>query len=741
MNLSRSSFLASVQIFLWLIFKPLHWKNVIGQIEPNLSPDFALSKLSFEQWQHPILLHLLGVMYFVGPIFIGIISGLSLWLFGYQDYMLRSMVYVTTLSFIGGFVSGIIISVAFSYVAIVISGLLIGCLFWMDIDSDNWYKMAILAGVFAVSVASSVLLTIGKRHSNLKINFLLAGIVVLIICSLLSLIVILSFFVFDLLPITLDDLKILYIGLFLGIWLLVGWSTRNWYLASIITAIFGTTILFDFIHTSHLLFKSFIGGFLNGIIFSLMFALPYLLTKKIFNLHTGIISGFLGSCGIYVVCFMYLYPYNSVFLLSIVTILLGLSQCWWPNIIENYPIISTKNFQQMFKKILINLTNLFKKLENTDTLKQAIHHASLQVAVSTVDEKIPNPYITGVPLTTLNKELFVGRKDIIARIEVLLSEQRNPPILLYGQRRMGKTSLLNFFNELLPNNYISLFVDFQGPVSLAANHSSFFYSLSYALIKAAHGKLTLPVLERKELQDDPFIVFDEWLNKVEDSIEEHTLLITFDEFETLEESFERGNLDRRSILSMFRHIIQHRLRFKIIFAGLHQLDVFPDWNSYFINAESVYLSYLKESEAIQLIKKPTSIEYKPDAIKYILYLTHCHPALLQLLCKEIILLKNSQEVNKQHLITKEDVDIAILNALKSGRNYFSHIAERSRIERDILQFIASQGKGIIINKEKLSKKFQELENSLENLIQSELIELTPTGYRFQIEIIRRWFVQ
>jgi len=35
----------------------------------------------------------------------------------------------------------------------------------------------------------------------------------------------------------------------------------------------------------------------------------------------------------------------------------------------------------------------------------------------------------------------------------------------------------------------------------------------------------------------------------------------------------------------------------------------------------------------------------------------------------------------------------------------------------------------------------ELEGSLSNLLKRELIELTSTGYRFQVEFIRRWFIE
>jgi hypothetical protein len=62
-------------------------------------------------------------------------------------------------------------------------------------------------------------------------------------------------------------------------------------------------------------------------------------------------------------------------------------------------------------------------------------------------QEIDNPYITGIPLNE-QQQIFVKPADISGteigkRIEQLLLDRRRPPLLLYGQRRMGKTSLLN----------------------------------------------------------------------------------------------------------------------------------------------------------------------------------------------------------------------------------------------------------------------------------------------------------
>ena len=83
-----------------------------------------------------------------------------------------------------------------------------------------------------------------------------------------------------------------------------------------------------------------------------------------------------------------------------------------------------------------------------------------------VRQEIPNPYVVGVPLAK-RQDIFVGRIEIAQRIEVLIYDRDYPPVLLYGQRRMGKTSLLYQLRWLLPQRIAPLLIDLQGPASQA----------------------------------------------------------------------------------------------------------------------------------------------------------------------------------------------------------------------------------------------------------------------------------
>jgi len=361
-------------------------------------------------------------------------------------------------------------------------------------------------------------------------------------------------------------------------------------------------------------------------------------------------------------------------------------------------------------------------------------------------QEIDNPYIIGVPLTE-QEEIFTGRADIGTRIEQLILDRRRAPLLLYGQRRMGKTSLLNNMGQLLPNSIIPMFVDLQGPVSSASDYAGFLYNIAKSMRNSAkrQSALTLPSLARETLQNDPLTCFDEWLDKVEEALQENIALLALDEFEALDNAIRKGRFDEETVLGMLRNLIQHRPRFKVMLAGSHTIEEFQRWASYLINVQVVRISYLKEPEARQLIEQPVqdfTLRYEPDAVDRVLQLTRCHPYLIQLLCAEIVALKNEQDSSIRRLANLADVEAAIPAALSVGSFFFADIQNNQvdAVGLAILQFLAARGEGGIVSRTAILQQFPDEYNALNLLLQRELIEQVGDGYRFQVELIRRWFV-
>lgn len=409
------------------------------------------------------------------------------------------------------------------------------------------------------------------------------------------------------------------------------------------------------------------------------------------------------------------------------------------------------------------LNNLVRELTvSSEQYAMRFHPIALhwyQVAVEYLQElaeaversqEIDNPYVVGVPLTE-QQDIFVGRADIVARIEQLLVDRRRPPLLLYGQRRMGKTSLLRNLGRLLPGSILPLFVDGQ-KTALASDYPDFLYNIASEMRKSAEqGRgLALPTLKQDTLDSKPFTRFNEWLDEVEGSLDAqgfNIALLALDEFEVLDTVLSKGRFDETDILNMLRHMIQHRPHFKVMLAGSHTLDEFQRWASYLINIQVVRVGYLEQAEARQLIEYPVknfSLRYEPDASQRVLELTRGHPALVQLLCYEIVALKNEQVSPVRRLARLADVEAAVPRALDSGSFFFADIQQNQINETGLamLRFLAAHGEGAVVSRDVLARHSQtELDPTLALLLRRDLIEAANGGYRFQVELVRRWFEQ
>lgn len=82
--------------------------------------------------------------------------------------------------------------------------------------------------------------------------------------------------------------------------------------------------------------------------------------------------------------------------------------------------------------------------------------------------------------------------------------------------------------------------------------------------------------------------------------------------------------------------------------------------------------------------------------------------------------------------------------MDSASLFFAEI-QRNQVdaaELALLCFLAAQGEGATIDRRVLAQQFEgELRPTLDRLARRELIEAVDEGYRFQVELIRRWFAQ
>ncbi len=161
-------------------------------------------------------------------------------------------------------------------------------------------------------------------------------------------------------------------------------------------------------------------------------------------------------------------------------------------------------------------------------------------------EKI-NPYIAGAPV--LEKRMFFGREDVFSWIERSLSGKFvNHILVIHGQRRVGKTSVLKHLDERLPEKYLPIFIDLQGRVNTTLPR--FLWWLAREITRT----LDMPDPDRKRFESDPEYFESGFLPEVEERLGDRVLLLTFDEFDTLESASAQESL-ALPFLAILKHLM------------------------------------------------------------------------------------------------------------------------------------------------------------------------------------------
>ena len=93
-----------------------------------------------------------------------------------------------------------------------------------------------------------------------------------------------------------------------------------------------------------------------------------------------------------------------------------------------------------------------------------------------VFQLIPNPYVAGTPLEA-GSPLFFGREDLFNFIGENLNAAHRNNLVLIGQRRTGKSSLLKQLPLRLGEGYIPVYLDGQS-IALDPGMAAFFSHLA-----------------------------------------------------------------------------------------------------------------------------------------------------------------------------------------------------------------------------------------------------------------------
>jgi photosystem II stability/assembly factor-like uncharacterized protein len=359
-----------------------------------------------------------------------------------------------------------------------------------------------------------------------------------------------------------------------------------------------------------------------------------------------------------------------------------------------------------------------------------------------MDKNSANPYVFDSPISV--GELFFSRDDIFRSIkEALVDREQDNLIILYGQRRIGKTSVLHQVGHRLSEQYISVLIDLQSVPS--DSPEGFLWELASAIEQALHRdrniKVELP--SQDQFLADPQHTFGhDFLARVEEALGDRYLILMLDEAHLIREKAQQGHWEGDAFEYLFNLTHQHP-RLGLILSVESQEP--PSLPSVGIQKK---VGFLNRDEAIQLVVQPVQgiLTYDPEAIERILSLTSGHPYYVQLLCHNLF--AYCQRVNAS-AVTLTDVEAILPEVIERAGGDFQFLWDNSTPEEKfVLAALAQAGgeEGQAIAKEELLSTLRrrkapvstrQVAKALVNLSSREILNF-QAPYTFNVDVFRLW---
>ncbi|NEP34944.1 ABC transporter substrate-binding protein [Moorena sp. SIO3B2] len=275
----------------------------------------------------------------------------------------------------------------------------------------------------------------------------------------------------------------------------------------------------------------------------------------------------------------------------------------------------------------------------------------------------PNPYEIGKIIDDPDK--FFGRESLFQFIEDNL-RQRVKVILLHGQRRIGKSSILaQIPNKVATDQFYFVNFDLQGYIHKPFSH--IIYNLAQEIcdhlvddFDLGQDYLTPP--SKQELNNDITIFFDNFLPKVFWLLKSKNLVFLLDEFDVLTNQKPRS--EERNFFSYLANLIKrHHQLFMIAVVGRNLVDV-PIIVRVFGSPPYHEIGFLNKLSAQRLITKPAKdvVTYEPHAVTKIYNLSAGHPYFTQVLCFTLFL----RARENQWKIYSRDVELIVKQAIEKA---------------------------------------------------------------------------
>jgi tetratricopeptide (TPR) repeat protein len=355
-----------------------------------------------------------------------------------------------------------------------------------------------------------------------------------------------------------------------------------------------------------------------------------------------------------------------------------------------------------------------------------------------------NPYVSGNPLK--DRAQFFGRENIMRDVMQMLRHPEEKAIVLFGQRRIGKTSILLQLVQLLSaeGQFAPVFFDLQDQASLPLE------DVLFKLAQTIAASLEQPAPERANFDKSGEYFQKRFLPQMATHAGQEGLVILFDEFDVMD-SPQKGQA-AQAFFPYLRGCLAVLEKVKFVFViGRRPEELSTDTLSTFkgIRAARVSLLDHKATEAVvRQSEVKHSLAWSETAVERVWSWTQGHTYCTQLVCSAVWeSLQEMSDGSTPQTAQPGDVDQAIPEALKNGANAFHWIWDGlPPAERVVMAAMAEatsetiRGEDIeeILNRSGVRLVVRELKLAPATLVDWELLRPVNGGYRVTVPLLREW---
>jgi tetratricopeptide (TPR) repeat protein len=356
-----------------------------------------------------------------------------------------------------------------------------------------------------------------------------------------------------------------------------------------------------------------------------------------------------------------------------------------------------------------------------------------------------NPYIAGNPVR--GQSHFVGRSDILRDVLKLLRNPNANAIALYGQRRIGKTSILFQLEQQLAESgsYLPVYFDLHDKADLSLPE------ILYRLAGQIARYVDMHPLNRDKFDADGGYFHNEFLAEAVGKSQKKLILL-FDEFDVLDRPY-KGQVGA-TFLPYLRKWMAGTYQVHFVLAmGRRPEDLSARMLNAFKQVPARHVSLMNLPESLAIVRQSehnNTLHWTEAGINRVCYWTQGHPYLTQLLCSEVWEAAYDQNPKQTPAVDAKDVDLAVEATLEQGANAFQWIWNGlPPAEKVLMAAMAGTGKLTVtwdqlreaLNDNGVCLISPDLYMVPEMLIKWDLMRHVGDGYRFSIPLLQLWVTE